>query len=121
MNTVTTTRSGEHIVVKSALRAEVEATVKALLEQGAVAIGAVGRLGNNWIATVRAPKRNVAEERVTVPTIGLQFVVEGASREAVAGRVEEMITYGSVLIAGPEEIEGKWVAVIDRRESRRTS
>ncbi len=121
MNTVTTTRSGEHIVVKSALRADVEAAVKELLGQGAVPVGVVGRLGNNWIATVRTPQKNVAKEWATVTNIGLQFVVEGSSREAVADRVEQMITYGSVLIAGPEEIEGKWVAVIDRRESRRTS
>jgi hypothetical protein len=76
MSTVTTTRSGEHIVVKSALRSDVEAAVKELLVQGAVPVGVVGRLGNNWIATVRAPQKNVAKEWATVTNIGLQFVVE---------------------------------------------
>ena len=121
MNAVVTTRSGNHIVVKSAIRADVEATVSQLVEQGAVLVGAIGQLGNNWIATVQDAEKNVAKEWTTVTNIGLQFVVEGSSREAVAAYVEDMITYGSVLIAGPEEIEGKWVAVIDRRESRRTT
>ena len=120
MNSVVTTRSGNHVVVKSAVRSDVEATVTKLLEQGGVMVGAIAQLGNNWIATVRDAEKIAAQEHVTVTNIGLQFVVEGVSREAVAERVEDMITYGSVLIAGPEEIEGKWVAVIDRRESRRT-
>ena len=120
MSSVITTRSGEHVVVKSDVRADVEATGAKLLEQGGVLVGDIARLGNNWIGTVRDAVSHVAEESVTVTNIGLQYVVEGLSRRAVENRVYEMVIYGSVLIAGPEEIGGKWVAVIDRRATRRT-
>jgi hypothetical protein len=116
MKNVVTTRSGENTVVKAANLADVEEAAAELVRLGGTMVGPTLRLGPNWIATVRDPVAKAPIGTVTITNIGLQFLLEGPSRELVSAKVEEMTIYGSVLIAGPEEMNGKWVAVIDRRD-----
>lgn len=117
INGVTITRSGPHLVVKGQAFDAVRAAVGELLAQGCEQVGDISPLGKNWIATVKDQQSPEAQDWTTVTSIGLQSVIEGASYEAVRQRVEELTTYGAVLIAGPESVEGKWVAVVDTRAS----
>ena len=103
-----------HMLVKGRTRDAVEDAVAALVRDGHQQLDTIRELGNNWIATVRL--RSTEDPGwCEVTTIGLQYVIE-ASREDLAQRkVRELTTYGAVLVAGPECIDGKWIAVVDRR------
>lgn len=118
INGVTITRSGPHLVVKGQSFDGVRAAVGELLAQGCEQVGDIGPLGKNWIATVKDQESPEAQDWTTVTSIGLQSVIEGASYEVVSQRVEELTTYGAVLVAGPESVDGKWVAVVDTRASK---
>ncbi len=117
INGVTITRSGPHLVIKGQAFDAVRAAVGELLAQGCEQMGDIAPLGKNWIATVKDKESPEARDWTTVTNIGLQSVIEGASYEVVSVRIEELTTYGAVLVAGPEQVEDKWVAVVDTRAS----
>jgi hypothetical protein len=119
MKNVVKTRSGDNIVVKADNMADVEEAARELVSLGGTLVGPTVRLGPNWVATVRDPALKAPSGAVSITHIGLQFFLEGPSRELLSAKIEEMTIYGAVLIAGPEEMDGKWIAVIDRREVNR--
>jgi len=108
--------AGNYLVLKGPDRAAVEAAVREHNAAGAITVGAVAPLGNNWVATVRNTRSPTARDWVEVTSIGLQSVVEGSSEAVVRARLRELTNYGAALVAGPEEVQGKWVAVVDVRE-----
>ncbi len=73
-------------------------------------------LGKNWIATCRAAQ-DERKAHVEHTTIGLQTVLESGRREALEEWIEAATTHGAVLVAGPEWVEKRWVAVLDDRAS----
>jgi hypothetical protein len=118
MEPVKLTRAGAHVMVKAASRAAVEAAVAELVAKGAQLVDSIKALGNNWIATVVDQAAPEATDWVEVTSIGLQSVIAGSSFQIVSERVAELTTFGSALVAGPELVEGKWVAVVDTRGER---
>lgn len=103
-----------HTMVTGSDRSAVERAIAAFLAEGARLIESIKPLGNNWIATLERPAAR-ATDWCEVTSIGLQLVIEGSSRAIVAERIEQLSTYGAAVVAGPEMVEGKWVAVLDER------
>jgi hypothetical protein len=102
-----------HIVIKGANRAAVEAAVEEKISEGYRQMEAIQPLGNNWIATVRLDQQ-VQPDWCEVTSIGLQLVIEASTERVVREKIEELTTFGAVVIAGPECLAGKWVAVVDK-------
>jgi hypothetical protein len=117
MGTVKIARAGGHLMVKGTTVVDVEAAVAELIRRGGKLIDSIKPLGNNWIATVQDQDAAETKAWSTVTSIGLQSVIEGANYEIVVERIAELTTYGAALVAGPENVEGKWVAVVDTRAS----
>lgn len=117
MESIKIARVGGHLMVKGATFQDVEAAVGELTRRGGKQIDSIKPLGNNWIATVQDQESPESKAWCTVTNIGLQSVIEGANHEIVAERIGELTTYGAALVAGPELVEGKWVAVVDLRAS----
>ena len=104
-----------HVVVKGPTRDGVEAAVLEMIGKGHEQMGSIQPLGNNWIATVRLFRPPEQEDWCEVTSIGLQLVIEASSEQVARGKIDELTTFGAVLVAGPECVEGKWVAVVDQK------
>lgn len=117
MQPVKITELDEHSIVTGSDRPAVEQVIANLVAQGARLLESIKPLGNNWIATVQRARTTPAEW-CEVTNIGLQLVIEGSSHAIVKQRIEQLSTYGAAIIAGPEEVEGKWVAVVDERATQ---
>lgn len=117
MQTVKVTHIDDRTLIAGSDRRAVEAAVAQQVQSGAQLLEAIGPLGNNWVATVRRPKPP-EDVWCEVTRIGLQRVIEGASEAVVRERVGELSTHGAALVAGPEFVDGRWVAVVDERASQ---
>ena len=104
-----------HVVVKGSNRDSVEAAVLQMTQQGHQQMETTRQLGNNWIATVRLYKTPEETGWCEVTSIGLQVVVEASAETVLQRKIEELTTFGAILIAGPECLQGKWIAVLDRK------
>jgi len=107
-----------HLVVKGATRDAVEAAVLEMTRRGHRQMETIQPLGRNWIATVRLSSPPGQEQAgwCEVTAIGLQVVIEASAEELARKKIAELTTFGAALVAGPECIEGKWVAVVDQRD-----
>ena len=101
--------------MKGATQAAVEAAVAELVQQGCQQLETIRPLGHNWVATVRRPPEPRDETWCEVTSIGLQAVIEASHEQVAREKIQELTTFGAALIAGPEYLEGKWVAVVDRK------
>lgn len=120
MQAVKITDLDEHSIVTGSDRAAVERAITELIAAGATLLESIKPLGNNWIGTVQRARETPAEW-CEVTSIGLQLVIEGSSLAIVKERIEQLSTYGAALVAGPEQVEGKWVAVVDERATQTRS
>lgn len=109
----TITEMDDHLLIKARELAQVEAVVSYYVKNGYEQLDTAKPLGNNWIATVRRLTVRAERALVTATRIGLQTVLEAPTRTLVDEHIEQMTTHGAVLVAGPEHVDGRWVAVID--------
>lgn len=114
---VQVTDAGNYLVLKGPVRAAVEAALREYNAAGAITVGALAPLGHHWVATVRNARSATGGEWVEVTSIGPQSVIEGSSEAVVRARVRELAADGASLVAGPERVQGKWVAVVDVRSA----
>jgi hypothetical protein len=117
MEPVKVTALEGHSIITGSDRWAVEQKIAEIVARGGRMLETVRALGNNWIATVEEP-RTTPNDWCEVTNIGYQMVIEGSSEAIVRVRIEQLTTYGAVLIAGPEAVEGKWVAVVDEKGRR---
>lgn len=113
MSEITVTELDEHLLIKGPDRDSVERAVGHYCAHGYEQLETAKPLGRNWIATVRKIEARVQRESVQVTNIGLQTVLESPTLALVQEKIEQLTTYGAVLIAGPEQVDGRWVAVVD--------
>lgn len=109
------TEMDEHAIVTGSDRSAVERVIAGLVIGGARLLESIRPLGNNWIATV---ERTRPADWCEVTDIGLQLVIEGSSLAIVRERIEQLSSDGAAVVAGPEQVEGKWVAVVDERATQ---
>lgn len=63
------------------------------------------------MATCEHPK--VAMSSCKVQSIGSQRIITGASQEAVAAKLEELVRFGAVALSEVRAVNGVWTAVCD--------
>jgi hypothetical protein len=71
----------------------------------------IQKVGNKWIATCERP--NTGGDGCKVEELGFMRIVTGPTREAVSGKVEELMNGGARLIHDLEEARGVWTAVCE--------
>jgi len=103
--------AGAHLMISAASRESVEAALRQFLAQGASVVTPTGQMGGKWFAACTHP----AKSRVAckVETVGFQRVVTGPTRQAVADRVADLVSYGDKLVGDIEEVDGTWTAICD--------
>ena len=108
------THLDDHSIITGSDHASVELAIATLVAKGFHLLESIRPLGKNWIATVQRA-HNESTDWCEVTRIGLQHVIEGATQAVVLARIESLSSHGAVLIAGPEQVEGRWVAVVDEK------
>ena len=95
----------------SGSRAAVDAALRDLTAKGATALSVPSQVGARWYASSTHPGTKQIECKVE--NVGLKRVITGPSREAVADKVADMVSYGAKLVGEIEEVDGRWTAVCD--------
>ena len=96
----------------SGSRSAVEAALRDLLARGAKALSVPSQVGAKWFASCTHPGQS-QELECKVEHVGLKRVITGASRQAVAAKVADMVSFGAKLVGDIEELDGRWTAVCD--------
>lgn len=109
MDLVKTVRMGGNLLISGADKAVVEAALAAQVEQGAKVVSPVHQLGVRWMATCEDLSDPV--QRCELIRMGAQMMVKGPSRDAVRGKLEELLAKGGKVTSDPRENSGVWVAV----------
>jgi class 3 adenylate cyclase len=102
--------AGQSLMLSGSSRASVKAALEELLAQGAKLIAPIAMIGNKWVATCTHPD---AAGGVKVEEFGLTRIVSSGNRQAVADKVEELVSFGGKLRGEIEKIDGVWTAVCD--------
>ena len=95
----------------SGARAAVEVALRDLVAKGATALSVPSQVGARWYASCSRPGESQVECKVE--NVGLKRVVTGPSRQAVADKVADLVSYGAKLVGDIEEIDGRWTAICD--------
>jgi hypothetical protein len=95
----------------SGSRAAVEASLRDWVAKGSVALSVPSQVGARWYATCTHPGQSQLECKVE--NVGLKRVITGASRQAVASKVADLVSFGAKQVGEIEEIDGRWTAVCD--------
>jgi hypothetical protein len=95
----------------SGSRAAVETALRDWVAKGSVALSVPSQVGARWYATCTHPGQSQLECKVE--NVGLKRVVTGPSRQAVASKVADLVSYGAKQVGDIEEIDGRWTAVCD--------
>jgi hypothetical protein len=114
MDLVKTVKMAGNLLISGADKAVVEAALAAHVKQGAKVVSPVHQLGARWMATcedIGDPVR-----RCQLIRMGVQLMVKGPSREAVLGKLEELLASGGKVISNPRENSGVWVAAYQPAE-----
>ena len=106
----TVSDAGSHFIVSGPTRESVEAELARLATEGAQVTSPPALVGAKWMATFENRRRSV---RVNVEKLGMKTVVTASTREAVEGKVAELVEYGARIDQPLEEIDGVWTAVLD--------
>jgi class 3 adenylate cyclase len=106
----TVSDAGSHFIVSGATRETVEAELARFAAEGANVISAPSQVGAKWMATFENRR---ASARVNVEKLGMKTVVTAATREAVEGKVAELVGFGARVDQPIEENDGVWTAVLD--------
>jgi class 3 adenylate cyclase len=102
--------AGQNLMISGTSRASVNEALQRLVDEGAKVISPVSYLGNMWLAACTHPN---APAEVKVEEFGLTRIVSGPSRQAVADKVTEIISFGGKLRGEIEQMDGLWTAVCD--------
>jgi len=97
----------------SGSRAAVEAALRDLVAKGSVALSVPSQVGARWYASCTHSGSKQTE--CTVENVGLKRVITGPSRQAVADKVADLVSFGAKLVGEIEELDGRWTAVCDSR------
>jgi hypothetical protein len=95
----------------SGSRAAVEASLRDWVAKGSVALSVPSQVGARWYATCTHPGQSQLECKVE--NVGLKRVITGQSRQAVASKVADLVSFGAKQVGEIEEIDGRWTAVCD--------
>ena len=102
--------AGEKLMISGSSRASVSEALERLLNEGATLISPASYVGSIWVAA--CTHRN-APAGVKVEELGLTRIVSGQSRQAVADKAAEFVSFGGKLRGEIEQIDGVWTAVCD--------
>jgi adenylate/guanylate cyclase family protein len=95
----------------SGSRIAVEVAMRDLVAKGAAALSVPSQVGAKWYASCSHPGQQNVECKVE--NVGLKRVITGPSRQAVAAKVADLVSFGAKLVGEIEEIDGRWTAVCD--------
>ena len=95
----------------SGSRSAVDAALRELVAKGSVALSVPSQVGARWYASCTHPGQKQVECKVE--NVGLKRVITGPSRQAVADKVADLVSYGAKQVGDIEEIDGRWMAVCD--------
>ena len=95
----------------SGSRSAVEAAMQDLVAKGSVALSVASQVGARWYASCTHPGQKNLECKVE--SVGLKRVITGSSRQVVADKVADMVSFGAKLVGEIEEVDGRWTAVCD--------
>jgi hypothetical protein len=102
---------GEHLIVSGPSQLSVLTALEELAKTGSKVRSPIQKVGNKWIATCDRPPEE--GDGCKVEELGFMRIVTGPSREAVAGRVNELVSRGARLVHDLEEARGVWTAVCE--------
>ena len=105
--------TGANLMISGSSRFSVDAMLKRLVAQGAVALSQPSQVGAKWYASCSHPAK--AQFECKVENVGLKRVITGPSRQAVADKVADLVSYGAKQVGDIEEVDGRWTAVCDTR------
>jgi hypothetical protein len=109
--------AGAHLMISAATRDSVEAALRRFVAEGSSIVTPVGLVGGKWLAACTHPARSRVECKVE--NVGLQRVVTGPTRQAVADKVADLVAYGDRQLGEIEEVDGTWTAICDTGSVRR--
>jgi hypothetical protein len=109
MELVKTVKMGGSLLISGVERAVVEAAVAAQVKKGAKVVSPVQQLGGRWMASCEDLDDPV--RRCEVIRISGQLMVKGPGRDAVQGKLDELLAGGGKLVSAPRDSGGVWVAV----------
>ena len=95
----------------SGSRSAVEVAMQDLVAKGSVALSVPSQVGARWYASCTHPGQKNLECKVE--NVGLKRVITGPSRQVVADKVADMVSFGAKLVGEIEEVDGRWTAVCD--------
>jgi hypothetical protein len=96
----------------SGSRPAVEAALRDLVAKGATALSVASQVGARWYASCTHPGQK-SQIECKVENVGLKRVITGPSRQAVADKVADLVSYGAKQVGDIEEIDGRWTAICD--------
>ena len=101
--------AGEHLIVSGYSKSSVDQALKTLAEAGSRVISAATRVSEKWIASCEHPGAHAGSCKVV--TIEGKQMVTGPTREAVSGKIDELVRFGATLISDITFAHGVWTAV----------
>jgi hypothetical protein len=116
------TDSGSTLLIAGESEEAVRLEVLAREGAGCRLVGAPGRVGSRWFATVTKPGdgRFVADvagplkrAECSIERIGLQVILRSPSEDALRDAIANLLTGGAKIVAPPECVRGEWSAVLD--------
>ena len=102
---------GTHLIISGPTQLSVLSMLEELAKTGSKVLSPIQKVGNKWIATCERP--NTGGDGCKVEELGFMRIVTGPTREAVSGRVEELMNGGARLVHDLEEARGVWTAVCE--------
>ena len=103
--------TGANLMISGSSRAAVADMLQQFVAQGATALAQPSQVGAKWFASCSHLAR--AQFECKVENVGLKRVITGSSRQAVADKVADLVSYGAKLVGEIEEIDGRWTAICD--------
>lgn len=104
--------TGKHLIISGKTKQAVQSALDELQKLGARNISSITQVGSNWIATCQDPPGEI--EQCTVDLFGSRTMVTGPSKAAVESRIRDLTENSGKLVTAIEQnLEGKWIAVID--------
>lgn len=107
--------AGSHLVISGYGKAGVEQVLDELASRGARVISRVEAIGNKWVATCEHPDAAACK----VEEFGFARLVTGPTRELVAAKIGELISYGGVQVGEIEQNDDLWTGMCDLSSASR--
>ena len=102
---------GAHLIISGPTQLSVLTALEDLGKAGCKVLSPIQKVGTKWIATCDRPSDGVDDCKVE--ELGFMRIVTGATRDAVSGKVEELMNRGARLVHDLEEARGLWTAVCE--------